>query len=166
RVVALRAVDRFGRSNDVAVELDELVQELPTPGAECEVHWNLLDRETLLFGSVSDTPLAGLRVLELGPFIAGPFAGQLLGDLGADVIKIEPPGVGDIMRRYGVRVDGRSLWWPAIARNKRSVAIDLRDERGRAAARRIAAHCDVVLENFKPGTLAGWGLDYATLSAD
>ena len=113
-----------------------------------------------------DTPLAGLRVLELGAFIAGPFAGQLLGDLGADVIKIEPPGVGDIMRRYGVRVDGRSLWWPAIARNKRSVAIDLRDARGRAVARRIAAQCDVVLENFKPGTLAGWGLDYATLAHD
>ena len=115
---------------------------------------------------VSETPLAGLRVLELGAFIAGPFAGQLLGDLGADVIKIEPPGTGDIMRRYGVRVDGRSLWWPAIARNKRSVAIDLRDARGRDVARRIAASCDVVLENFKPGTLAGWGLDYAALATD
>jgi formyl-CoA transferase/succinyl-CoA--D-citramalate CoA-transferase len=115
---------------------------------------------------VTDTPLAGLRVLELGAFIAGPFAGQLLGDLGADVVKIEPPGTGDIMRRYGVRVDGRSLWWPAIARNKRSVAINLRDARGRDVARRIAAHCDVVLENFKPGTLAGWGLDYATLASD
>jgi formyl-CoA transferase/succinyl-CoA--D-citramalate CoA-transferase len=115
---------------------------------------------------VTDAPLAGLRVLELGAFIAGPFAGQILGDLGADVIKIEPPGTGDIMRRYGVRIDGRSLWWPAIARNKRSVAIDLRDARGRAVARRIAAHCDVVLENFKPGTLAGWGLDDDTLRAD
>lgn len=115
---------------------------------------------------MTETPLAGVRVLEVGAFIAGPFAGQLLGDLGADVIKIEPPGVGDIMRRYGARVDGRSLWWPAIARNKRSVAIDLRDPRGREAARRIAARCDVVVENFKPGTLAGWGLDYATLAAD
>jgi crotonobetainyl-CoA:carnitine CoA-transferase CaiB-like acyl-CoA transferase len=85
---------------------------------------------------MSDTPLSGLRVLELGAFIAGPFAGQLLGDLGADVIKVEPPGAGDIMRRYGVRVGGRSLWWPAIARNKRSVAIDLRDERGRDLVRR------------------------------
>ncbi len=88
--------------------------------------------------AVTDTPLAGLRVLELGAFIAGPFAGQLLGDLGADVVKIEPPA-GDIMRRYGVRVDGKSLWWPAIARNKRSVAIDLRDARrtrGRASDRR------------------------------
>ena len=115
---------------------------------------------------MTETPLAGVRVLELGAFIAGPFAGQLLGDLGAEVIKIEPPGAGDIMRRYGVRVDGRSLWWPAIARNKRSVAIDLRDERGRGIARRIAARCDVVVENFKPGTLARWGLDYANLAAD
>jgi crotonobetainyl-CoA:carnitine CoA-transferase CaiB-like acyl-CoA transferase len=119
---------------------------------------------------VSETPLAGLRVLELGAFIAGPFAGQLLGDLGADVIKVEPPGTGDIMRRYGVRVaktDGsiESLWWPAIARNKRSVAIDLRTDEGRALVRRIAGRCDVVVENFRPGTVEKWGLDYATLAA-
>ena len=105
-------------------------------------------------------------MLELGAFIAGPFAGQLLGDLGADVIKIEPPDTGDIMRRYGVRVDGKSLWWPAIARNKRSVAVDMRDDRGRAVVRRIAAECDVVLENFKPGTLARWNLSYDELRAD
>ncbi len=115
---------------------------------------------------MTETPLAGVRVLELGAFIAGPFAGQLLGDLGADVVKIEPPGTGDIMRRYGVCVDGRSLWWPAIARNKRSVAVDLRDDRGRGVARRIAASCDVVVENFKPGTLARWGLEYDTLARD
>ncbi len=115
---------------------------------------------------MSDTPLAGVRVLELGAFIAGPFAGQLLGDLGADVIKIEPPG-GDIMRRYGVRVeDGRNLWWPAIARNKRSVVVDMRDERGRAVVRRIARNCDVVLENFRPGTLDGWGMSYDALAAE
>jgi formyl-CoA transferase len=115
---------------------------------------------------VTDTPLAGLRVLELGAFIAGPFAGQLLGDLGAEVIKVEPTGAGDIMRRYGVRVEGKSLWWSAIARNKRSIAIDLRDARGRDVTRRIAARCDVVVENFKPGTLAGWGLDYDALARD
>ena len=115
---------------------------------------------------MSETPLAGLRVLELGAFIAGPFAGQLLGDLGADVIKIEPPGTGDIMRRYGVRVDGRSLWWPAIARNKRSVVIDLRDDAGRRSARRIAAECDIVIENFKPGTLDAWGMGYDALAAE
>lgn len=115
---------------------------------------------------MTDTPLAGLRVLELGAFIAGPFAGQLLGDLGAEVIKVEPPGTGDIMRRYGVRVDGKSLWWSGIARNKRSIVIDLRDVRGRDVVRRIAARCDVVVENFKPGTLAAWGLDYAALARD
>lgn len=109
-------------------------------------------------------PLTGLRVLELGSFIAGPFAGQLLADYGAEVIKVEPPGTGDPMRRWGLVRDGESLWWPAIARNKRSVAIDLRHEEGRAVVRRLAAECDVVLENFRPGTLAKWGLDYADLS--
>ncbi|MFL6203796.1 MAG: CaiB/BaiF CoA transferase family protein [Acidimicrobiales bacterium] len=111
-------------------------------------------------------PLDGVRVLELGSFIAGPFAGQLLGDYGADVIKVESPGDGDPMRRWGVTLDGDSLWWPAIARNKRSVVLDLRDDRGRQLARRLASQCDVVLENFRPGTLERWGLDYATLSAD
>ncbi len=109
-------------------------------------------------------PLAGLRVLELGSFIAGPFAGQLLGDLGADVIKIEPPA-GDPMRGWGVTVDGRSLWWPAIARNKRSVVVDLRHDAGRDLVRELAAHVDIVVENFKPGTLARWGLGYETLVA-
>jgi crotonobetainyl-CoA:carnitine CoA-transferase CaiB-like acyl-CoA transferase len=110
--------------------------------------------------------LDGLRVLELGSFIAGPFAGQLLGDLGADVVKIEPPGSGDPMRRWGVLDGGRSLWWPAIARNKRSVAVDLRDDRGREVVRRLARSVDVVLENFKPGTLERWGLGYDALAAE
>lgn len=114
----------------------------------------------------ADRPaLDGLRVLELGSFIAGPFAGQLLGDLGADVVKVEPPETGDPMRRWGVLDDGRSLWWPSIARNKRSVAVNLRDERGRDVVRRIAEHMDVVLENFKPGTLERWGLGYDALAA-
>ena len=113
----------------------------------------------------SRPPLADLRVLELGSFIAGPFAGQLLGDLGAEVIKVEPPGTGDPMRGWGRTVDGRSLWWPAIARNKRSVAVDLRTDRGRDVVRGLTAHVDVVIENFKPGTLARWGMDHATLAA-
>ena len=117
-------------------------------------------------GDVIDGPLAGVRVLELGSFIAGPFAGQLLGDYGADVIKVEAPGEGDPMRRWGTVRDGESLWWPGIARNKRSIAIDLRDERGRALIPRLTAQCDLVLENFRPGRLDEWGLDYATLSAD
>jgi formyl-CoA transferase/succinyl-CoA--D-citramalate CoA-transferase len=102
----------------------------------------------------------------MGSFIAGPFAGQLLGDYGADVIKIESPGDGDPMRRWGVTRGGDSLWWPTIGRNKRSVALDLRHDGARCVARRLAAHCDVVLENFRPGTLERWGLGYAELSAD
>lgn len=111
-------------------------------------------------------PLDGVRVLELGSFIAGPFAGQLLGDLGADVVKVEPPGDGDPMRRWGVCEDGRSLFWPSIARNKRSVAIDLRDARGVDLVRRLAVASDVVVENFRPGRLEAWGLTYASLAAE
>src|SRR5689334_19883112 len=95
-------------------------------------------------------PLDGVRVLELGSFIAGPFAGQLLGDYGADVIKVEPPDEGDPMRRWGVTIDGDSLWWPAIARNKRSLTLDLRDARARDVIPRLAAQCDIVVENFRP----------------
>jgi len=110
-------------------------------------------------------PLLGVRVLELGNFIAGPFAGQLLGDYGAEVIKIEAPD-GDPMRRWGVCVDDASLWWPIIARNKRSVVADLKDPDDRAFVQRLAADCDVILENFRPGVLAKFGLDHATLSAN
>jgi crotonobetainyl-CoA:carnitine CoA-transferase CaiB-like acyl-CoA transferase len=110
-------------------------------------------------------PLDGIRVLELGSFIAGPFAGQLLADYGAEVIKIEQPGVGDPMRAWGVTQDGRSLWWPAIARNKKSVTVNLRTDRGQQLVRNLAENCDIVLENFRPGTLARWGLDYETVSA-
>lgn len=108
-------------------------------------------------------PLLGVRVLELGNFIAGPFAGQLFGDYGAEVIKIEAPD-GDPMRRWGVCVDDSSLWWPIIARNKRSVVADLKDPDELAFVQRLASECDVVLENFRPGVLAKFGLDYDTLS--
>ena len=101
-----------------------------------------------------------------GSFIAGPFAGQLLGDYGADVIKVETPGEGDPMRSWGVTTpDGDSLWWPSIARNKRSVTADLRTEEGRDLVRRLAATADVVLENFRPGRLVEWGLDYDSVRA-
>jgi len=109
-------------------------------------------------------PLTGLRVLELGNFIAGPFAGQLFGDYGAEVIKVESADGGDPMRRWGVAVDGDSLWWPTIARNKQSVVADLKDAADLAMVQNLAAECDVVLENFRPGTLAKFGLDHATLS--
>lgn len=110
-------------------------------------------------------PLAGVRVLELGSFIAGPFAGQLLGDYGADIIKIEPPA-GDPMRHWGITTeDNDSLWWPTIARNKKSVTADLRSDEGREFVRTLANEADVVLENFKPGRMAEWGLGYDTVSA-
>jgi len=113
-----------------------------------------------------DPPLTGIRVLELGSFVAGPFAGQLLADMGAEVIKVETPGEGDPMRRWGVLLDGRSIWWSALARNKLLVALDLRDDDARALVRRLALTCDVVLENFAPGRLEQWGLGYDDLSAE
>ncbi|MCW2699782.1 MAG: succinyl-CoA:(R)-citramalate CoA-transferase [Blastococcus sp.] len=110
-------------------------------------------------------PLAGYRVLELGQLIAGPFCGQLLGDMGAEVIKVEPPGVGDAMRQWGqVHPKGQSLWWSVIARNKKSVTIDLRTEDGRAAVKALVSHCDVVVENFRPGRMEEWGLTYEALA--
>jgi formyl-CoA transferase/succinyl-CoA--D-citramalate CoA-transferase len=110
-------------------------------------------------------PLVGLRILELGNFIAGPFAGQLLGDYGAEIIKVETPGQGDPMRSWGITHEGQGLWWPAIARNKRSVAIDMRQSAGRALIRRLATQVDVVLENFRPGRIDEWGLGYEELQS-
>ncbi|MDR7409284.1 MAG: CoA transferase [Armatimonadota bacterium] len=107
----------------------------------------------------SRAPLSGIRVLELGSFIAGPYCGQLLADYGAEVIKVEPPREGDAMRRWGVALyQGRSLWWPVIARGKKSVTVDLRRPDGQELVRRLADRCDVLVENFRPGTLEGWGL--------
>jgi crotonobetainyl-CoA:carnitine CoA-transferase CaiB-like acyl-CoA transferase len=111
----------------------------------------------------AEGPLAGIRVLELGSFVAGPFAGQLLADFGAQVIKIESPAPGDPMRRWGTMFGGRSIWWSALARSKRLVALDLRQPEDRAVARRLALTCDVVLENFTPGRLEEWGLGYEEL---
>ena len=111
-------------------------------------------------------PLSGIRVLELGQVVAGPFCGQLLGDLGAEVIKLEPPKTGDVLRQWGVRsVDGDSLWWQVTGRNKRSVTVDLRRAEGQQLARRLAAKADIVIENFRPGTLERWGLGWEDLSA-
>lgn len=111
-------------------------------------------------------PLTGLRVLELGTLIAGPFCGQLLADLGAEVIKVEAPQQGDPMRVWGrTSPAGKSLWWPVIARNKKSVTLDLRVQDGQALLKRMAAKADILVENFRPGTLESWGLDWQTLSA-
>ena len=110
--------------------------------------------------------LAGVRVIEMGQLIAGPFCGKTLGEFGADVIKIEPPGAGDPLRNWRLIQDGTSVWWQVQSRNKRSIALDLRNPQGQAIARRLIAEADVLVENFRPGTLEGWGMDYETLSRD
>ena len=103
-------------------------------------------------------PLAGIRVLEMGQLIAGPFAGCVLAYFGAEVVKIEPPRTGDPLRNWRVLKDGTSLWWRAMARNKKCVTLDLRKPKGRALARALALRSDVLIENFRPGTMEKWGL--------
>ena len=110
-------------------------------------------------------PLAGLKVLELGQLIAGPFAGKTLGDFGAEVIKVEPPGSGDPLRQWRMLYQGESVWWQVQSRNKKSVTLDLREEADRAIARQLAAEADVLIENFRPGLMEDWGMSYKTLSA-
>lgn len=112
-------------------------------------------------------PLAGLRVVEMGQLLAGPFCGQMLGDMGAEVIKIEDPKKGDPLRQWGrVSSEGDSLWWSIVGRNKKSVGINLRTESGQSLAKRIIASADIVIENFRPGTLERWGLSYDELSKE
>ncbi len=108
--------------------------------------------------------LAGVRVIEMGQLIAGPFCGKLLGEFGAEVIKIEPPGGGDPLRGWRLIKDGTSVWWQVQSRNKRSLALDLRAKEGQDIARRLIAEADVLIENFRPGTLEGWGLGWEELS--
>ena len=111
-------------------------------------------------------PLAGVRVLDAATLFAAPWAAAYLGEFGADVIKVEQPRVGDHQRRWGTRKDGQALFWKSIARNKRCVTLDLRKPRGAELFKRLAAQADVVIENFRPGTLEGWGLGYPTLAAE
>jgi crotonobetainyl-CoA:carnitine CoA-transferase CaiB-like acyl-CoA transferase len=106
-------------------------------------------------GGENTGALKDLRVVEMGTLIAGPFCGQLMGDMGAEVIKIEPPGAGDPMRVWG---RGEHVWWEVIARNKKSVSINLRVPEGQALARRLIAKADILIENFRPGALEAWGL--------
>jgi formyl-CoA transferase len=111
-------------------------------------------------------PLTGLKVLELAQLLAGPYCGQLLADLGADVVKVEQPGLGDPMREWGrEKADGRSLWWPIVARNKRSLTVNLRVEAGQQIIRELIRDTDILIENFRPGTLERWGLGYDDLAA-
>ena len=108
--------------------------------------------------------LAGLRVVEMGQLIAGPFAGKTLGDFGADVIKIEAPGSGDPLRNWRMIQDGTSVWWQVQSRNKRSIALDLRSPEGQKIARELIAQADVLIENFRPGMMENWGMSYDALS--
>lgn len=116
-------------------------------------------------GVAPPAALAGIRVLELGQLLAGPFCATILGWLGADVVKVEPPA-GDPLRGWRVIENGTSLWWRSLARNKRTIVLDLRTEEGRATARALAAKADVLVENFKPGTMEGWGLGPTELAKD
>ena len=106
----------------------------------------------------SPDALAGVRVIEMGQLIAGPFASKTLGEFGAEVIKIEPPGTGDPLRNWRLLKNGTSVWWQVQSRNKRSLALDLREPEGQAVARQLIAHADVLVENFRPGTLEAWGM--------
>lgn len=111
-------------------------------------------------------PLQGVRVVELGQLIAGPFAGKTLADFGAEVIKIEPPGEGDPLRKWRLLSLGTSVWWQVQSRNKQSIVLDLRHPKGQEIARRLIREADVAIENFRPGTMEGWGLGWEDLSRD
>jgi succinyl-CoA---D-citramalate CoA-transferase len=111
-------------------------------------------------------PLHGIKVLELGSLIAGPFCGKTLADFGAEVIKVEPPGDGDPLRRWRRMRNGVSLWWHVQSRNKKSITLDLRQAEGQAIVRRLARDCDIVIENFRPGALEKWNLGWSELSRE
>ena len=111
-------------------------------------------------------PLSNLKVVELGTLIAGPYCARLLAEFGADVVKVEAPGEGDPLRKWRRLHEGTSLWWYAQARNKKSVAVNLRDPEGQAIVRKLAAGADILVENFRPGTLEKWNLGYDALARD
>jgi len=113
----------------------------------------------------STGPLAGLKVVELGQLIAGPFAAKTLGDFGADVIKIEPPRTGDPLRQWRLLKDGTSVWWQVQSRNKRSLVLDLKEPQAQDIVRQLATQADVLIENFRPGAMEGWGLGPDELQA-
>ncbi len=115
--------------------------------------------------AVAHGPLQGLKVIEMGQLIAGPFAAKTLADFGAEVVKIEPPGAGDPLRQWRLVKDGTSVWWQVQSRNKRSVALDLRKPEGQDIVRRLVAEADVLIENFRPGAMEGWGLGPEALQA-
>lgn len=109
-------------------------------------------------------PLEGIRVLELGSLIAGPFTGRLLADFGAEVIKVESPDKPDPMRKWGKHKNGVGLWWPIQSRNKRSITLNLREQEGQQLFKELSEKSDIIIENFRPGTMEKWGLSYESLS--
>ncbi|MFP4293528.1 MAG: CaiB/BaiF CoA transferase family protein [Cyclobacteriaceae bacterium] len=114
--------------------------------------------------SLPNGPLTGIRVIELGVLLAGPFVGQLMGDMGAEVIKVELPGQGDPIRTWGRElVNDQSLWWPVVARNKKSITLNLRVEEGQEILKKLIAEADILVENFRPGTMEKWGMGYEEL---
>ncbi|WP_050874942.1 CaiB/BaiF CoA transferase family protein [Comamonas testosteroni] len=115
--------------------------------------------------TVTPRALEGVKVVEMGQLIAGPFCGKTLGEFGADVIKIEAPGAGDPLRNWRLIKEGTSVWWQVQSRNKRSVALDLRQQEAQAVARQLIVEADVLVENFRPGTLEGWGMSPEELHA-
>ncbi|MFW0782424.1 CaiB/BaiF CoA transferase family protein [Rossellomorea marisflavi] len=110
-------------------------------------------------------PLEDLRVVELGTLLAGPFSGRMLADFGAEVIKVEPPGKSDPMRNWGKSKDGIGLWWPIQSRNKKSITLNLREEKGQGILKELVKETDIIIENFRPGTMEKWNLSYEELSA-
>lgn len=133
--------------------------QIPSPASDT--------RNTSATGTTSQgplaRPLAGLKVIELGQLIAGPFAAKILGEFGANVIKIEPPG-GDPLRKWRYVHEGTSVWWAAHARNKRSMTLDLRQPEGQDVVRKLVEEADILIENFRPGQMEKWGLGYDALS--
>ena len=118
-----------------------------------------------MVAAMGDSALGDLRVLEMGQLLAGPFCGQLLADFGAEVIKIEAPGIGDPMRQWGrEKPHGKSLWWPVVARNKKSLTLNLREKDGQDIVRKLIETTDILIENFRPGTMERWNLGYEELS--
>ncbi len=110
--------------------------------------------------------LNGIKVLELGTLIAGPFCARMLGEFGADVIKVEAPNGGDPIRQWRILKDGTSLWWSVQSRNKKSITLNMKDERGRAIARQLALEADIIIENYRPGVLEKWGIGYEQLKLE
>jgi crotonobetainyl-CoA:carnitine CoA-transferase CaiB-like acyl-CoA transferase len=127
-------------------------------------------RDSAVFRSMdtekSPGPLAGMKVLELGTLIAGPFCSRMLAEFGAEVIKIESPGTGDPIRQWRVLKDGTSLWWSVQSRNKKCITLNMKDPRGQEIARKLALDADLIIENYRPGVLEKWNLEYEQLKAE